>query len=204
MLTYGIIFWVPITLIYTIAILKYGRKRCYPLFFYLVAAIIGIYINILVDKAFFPIWIDGRVFFESVRNNVDLSLNFMSLSSYQIIGNIIMTIPLGISLVFITDLNNRKRLIVTSFLCFSIEAAQLLLIVMLHRVDSYFDIKDIILNVFGGCVGHFAFLIFSRLLVKFSNPNSDYRDLFSFVSRISYNCVTGRTSLDGIGISGLR
>ena len=72
------------------------------------AILAGIYVNKLLDVAFFPFWIDGSRYFRSAADYVDVSLDFSILSDWQCVGNVIMTVPIGILLAFVADWSNRR------------------------------------------------------------------------------------------------
>ncbi len=107
--------------------------------------------------------------------NFDIS-TLIAYLPYQIFGNIALTIPLGILLIFLTNYTLAKRIFVTVVLCVSIEIIQLLLIIMLHLPYRTFDINDIILNIFGGIIGVIIFYLCSLLYIKLpaKNKNSSY------------------------------
>ena len=70
MYTYGYLFYIPVNLMF---ILVFGikgilqeRKKGYYFFVF----ILGIYLNFLIDKAFFPIFTDGAAYNAGDRKSV--------------------------------------------------------------------------------------------------------------------------------------
>ena len=200
MFRYGVIFWLPVSFMLGAFAFLYGKKRGYPLFYYLSAIVINIYVNKLLDVAFFPVFSDGAKYYTSLPAYVDLSLNFSGWSFYQVIGNILMTLPIGIALAFLVDWSNKRRTVVTILAAAGIECLQLLSIAALHRIDRIFDVKDIILNVAGSILGLGLFRIFCFIAGRIQTKESGKPDGFWFISKVSRNCLEGKSSLDGIGL----
>ena len=187
MITYGLLFWGPFSFILWVYIIYFGKKHMLGYPYYLIAFVSSIYFNKLIDVAFFPIRIEGAIDIESVGllSFVDLSFNFPILSFEQIYGNILMTLPLGVFLPFISNVDNLKRTILTIILAFSVEFIQLLMIISMHRVDTFFDVKDIILNVTGALLGLFLFKVFSGYIYKKNYQVSG--DIIGFIVRVCIN-----------------
>lgn len=136
------------------------RKKGYYFFVF----ILGIYLNFLIDKAFFPIFTDGAAYYTSLADHVNLDVtSLFGYTLYQIIGNLALTFPLGILLAFVMDCRNSVRTGCSVLLSVLIEFVQLLMIVSLHLTDVCFDVNDILLNAAGCLCGNAVFYIFCRM-----------------------------------------
>lgn len=157
--TYGYFFYVPINLIYASVVLWKGlkQKTSYPYYFF--AIIMAIYFNSAIKLAYFPILIVNKMEWGSIDNYIDLTLNFAKMGGItQIVGNILLTLPIGILLPFISkNMIKKKRWIIVILISFSIEFIQFFIIYFMHAVTMSFDIKDVILNLAGGVIGIILF-----------------------------------------------
>ena len=111
MYTYGYLFYIPVNVIYVLifaikGIIKKRKKE-----YYLFVIIFGIYFNFFIEKAFFPIFIDGASYYVTLSNYINLDItSLFQYTPYQIIGNLLLTFPMGILLAFVVDCNNSVRL----------------------------------------------------------------------------------------------
>ena len=129
MYSYGHLFYGPITIIYAIIILLNGIIKKRHLYYYFYAILFGIYLNYLIKHAFFPIFIPQDELSIILMDFVNLNvLKMSSYTFYQIIGNILLMLPLGILLAFITDFNFRERIFLSITTSVSVEFVQLLII----------------------------------------------------------------------------
>ena len=164
MYTYGYLFYIPVNLM---LILVFGikgilqeRKKGYYFFVF----ILGIYLNFLIDKAFFPIFTDGAVYYTSFADHVNLDVtSLFGYTPYQIIGNLALTFPMGILLAVVMDCRNSVRIGCSVLFSVLIEFVQLLMIISLHLTDVCFDVNDILLNTAGCLCGNAVFYIFCRM-----------------------------------------
>ncbi len=164
MYTYGYLFYIPVNLM---LILVFGikgilqeRKKGYYFFVF----ILGIYLNFLIDKAFFPIFTDGAVYYTSFADHVNLDVtSLFGYTPYQIIGNLALTFPMGIFLAVVMDCRNSVRIGCSVLFSVLIEFVQLLMIISLHLTDVCFDVNDILLNTAGCLCGNAVFYIFCRM-----------------------------------------
>ncbi|MDE7224423.1 MAG: VanZ family protein [Acetatifactor sp.] len=198
MYTYGMLFWVPVNIIYfaIISICGLVKKRRREYYFF--AAVFCIYMNFLIDKAFFPIFTDGAEFYVSLEKyvNLDISLLF-SYTPYQIIGNFLMMFPLGILLVFIINGKIQFQILLSVLISLMIEVVQLLMIMSLHLIDVTFDINDIILNV-GGCLfGHLVFYLFCKIYIR-RQDRTNTISVIEYFDKVCSNYVKRKSSLDGL------
>lgn len=198
MYTYGYLFYIPINLVLlTIlgmtGILKKRQKEYY--FFVLVTCI---YLNILIEKAFFPIFIDGSVHYKSCWDYVNINiLSIMRYTPYQIIGNIVLTFPVGILLAFVMNYTWKQRIIVSTIFSVMIEVIQLCLIILLRLIDVDFDLIDIVLNVGGTMLGHLLFYAFCKIYVGLEMTENAKNNV-NYFRRVCENCAGKKKSLDGL------
>lgn len=202
MLTYGYLFYIPVTLAFLLPIIITGVLKKRPLGFYLISIIICTYLNLVLKYSIFPIWLDGSQLFSSIAKCINFRLRFNNLDTYQIIGNIILTFPIGFCIPFLANITKKKNYIFTLLLSISIEFIQLVLIITLHTVDICFDLQDIVLNMLGGFLGCICFSLISKLSEKLSqryfpklNPR---KDIFSFIITICNNYSTHKKTFYGM------
>lgn len=95
--------------------------------------------------------------FHSIWNIVlNNNLSFF-IKTKQIIGNIILFIPMGFFIPFIWEkINQLKKALAIGLLCsFSIELSQYLISLLLGFNYKVTDVDDIFLNIFGFAIGFF-------------------------------------------------
>ncbi len=183
--TYGYLFYLPINLIYAVVILFFGKKKKKDFPYYIFAVIFAVYQNAAIDLVYFPLLIVNVKEWGSISNFVDLSLNFMEMGGiYQVVGNILLTVPLGILLPFILDIKPWPRRILTLIVSAFIEIVQFFIIYFFHTVSLFFDVKDIILNICGGIIGIIIFEIVADIVRKKLNRFSDKNKLFHYIYEI--------------------
>lgn len=139
MYTYGYLFYIPINVIYgsIFAITGIFKKRKKEYYFFVL--IFGIYLNFFIEKAFFPIFTDGASYYVTLSNYINLDItNLFQYTPYQIIGNLLLTFPLGILMAFIIDSNNSVRIGISVLFSTLIEFIQLSMIFSLHLIDVFF------------------------------------------------------------------
>ena len=176
------------------------RKR--PFGFYLCGCIICVYLNLVIKEAIFPIYFDGRDLFITVRHYVSFDLSFLTLDKLQIVGNILLTLPIGFCIPFYINVDRRKNYIISGIISLSIEFVQLILIITVHTIDIKFDVKDLILNLSGALLGCLIFdlfsLITSKIFHEFIEKDNDYIDIFSYILIICDNYTKGKKSIDNL------
>lgn len=175
MITYGLIYKIIIVLIFTPFIIS-NIKRKKGIYYNIVLIGFMVYTVLLVGILFFPIIYDKNIFFYSdsiefvnlipfktiketiMTNNPSLIIN-------QILGNIIIFIPMGFSLpILLTKVKSLSRyFIMIPLISIFIESVQLLIDLTVIKSYRYCDIDDIILNTLGGILGIFIFLCANKL-----------------------------------------
>lgn len=198
MYTYGILFWVPINILYFSVILIEGivKKRRKEHYFF--AGIFCVYMNLLIEKAFFPIFTEGAQFYTALTQyiNLDITLLF-TYTPYQIIGNFLLMFPMGILLIFIKNGKILFHIISSVLISISIEVIQLLMIVSLHLIDVTFDINDLVLNVAGCLCGHLVFHLFCKVYARTPKKTNRIK-LTEYFNQVCDNYIHHRNSLDGL------
>lgn len=198
MYTYGYLFYIPINLFLSAFFLFSGlRNRKKPVY-YLFVTVFCIYLNLLIERAFFPIFTIGARHYTRITDYMNWNImQLMEYTPYQIVGNILLTFPIGILLPFIVNKKNKGRLGIAVCLAVAIEFVQLGMIGTLHLMDVSFDINDILLNVFGCFFGHFIFLIFCKIYVQLPREECRNSILFYF-NHVCDNCACNEGSLSGL------
>ncbi len=164
MYTYGYLFYIPVNLVFILILGIKGILQKREKGYYFFVFILGIYLNFLIDKAFFPIFTDGAVYYTSFADHVNLDVtSLFGYTPYQIIGNLALTFPMGIFLAVVMDCRNSVRIGCSVLFSVLIEFVQLLMIISLHLTDVCFDVNDILLNTAGCLCGNAVFYIFCRM-----------------------------------------
>ena len=162
-----------------------------------IVIIFGIYFNFFIEKAFFPIFTDGASDYVTLSNYINLDItNLFQYTPYQIIGNLLLTFPLGILMAFIIDSNNSVRIGISVLFSTLIEFIQLSMIFSLHLIDVFFDINDIILNVVGCLLGNFLFYLFCKIYIHLQNSPCR-NSVIRYFYQVCYNCANHKSSLYG-------
>lgn len=202
MFTYGYLFYIPVTVAFMLSTTILGVIRKRPFGFYLCGCIICVYLNLVIKEAIFPIYFDGRDLFITVRHYVSFDLSFLTLDKLQIVGNILLTLPIGFCIPFYINVDRRENYIISGIISLSIEFVQLILIITVHTIDIKFDVKDLILNLSGALLGCLIFdlfsLITSKIFHKFIEKDNDYIDIFSYILIICDNYTKGKKSIDNL------
>lgn len=133
--------------------------------------VFGIYLLFAIDRAFFPIRIVESeavrdVRFWSAINLIPFRFDLSELPNIvllQIFQNILLTIPLGFGLTFVARVRASNFLWIAVLAGLGIEAAQLIIGLLLRYPYRIIDINDAILNAIGVLVGYGLFRLFARL-----------------------------------------
>ena len=164
MYTYGYLFYIPVNLVFILILGIKGILQKREKGYYFFVFILGIYLNFLIDKAFFPIFTDGAVYYTSFADHVNLDVtSLFGYTPYQIIGNLALTFPMGILLAVVMDCRNSVRIGCSVLFSVLIEFVQLLMIFSLLLTDVCFDVNDFLLFSAGCLCGNAVFYIFCRM-----------------------------------------
>lgn len=134
---------------------------------------VGIYLLFALDKVLFPIdlWTDFAKYMrqEGLANAINLipfnGLNEINLP-YKVQGyllNLLLTLPLGFSIVFISRIRKRDFLLLPIAVGIGIELTQLLLDLILGYTARVVDIDDAIFNALGILVGYGVFRLLAHV-----------------------------------------
>jgi len=139
-------------------------------------AVFGVYLLKVIDLTLFPMFIAPRSdepwYWEQFWRNINLIPFYfgsdaaaypelMSLAIQGAILNIVLTIPFGFGLRFIVPVST-KRIFWTGLLVgLGIEAAQLIMGLLLRLNYRQIDVNDVIMNALGVWIGYGLFRIFA-------------------------------------------
>ncbi len=181
----------PISLVFfavctTVLYLK-ERSFIYLFFF----SIFWIYITFAINEVFFPIAITWP-FAEASRDaspNPIINLIPFYFGPYPdltrviriSILNIVLTIPFGFGLNFLTHVSFKRFLLIAVLLGFGLEVAQFILSLLLGYFYRIVDVNDVMFNALGVIVGYSIFRVFAAFYIKVTtkrefkhNAISDY------------------------------
>lgn len=196
MYTYGYLFYIPVTTIFLFFSLFTGIRKRRTLGYYLVSCITCVYVNQMIDYAFFPIRTNSSVSITHIWSFINLRLDIQNWDTYQIVGNLLLTFPIGFLVPFAVHVTKKQSYKLTLLLSISIEFIQLVMIALLHIATKCFDIQDIFLNAIGGLAGCICFSLISRLiyiLFKSLLPTKlKGHDLLSFILIVCCNYTAGQ------------
>lgn len=163
--TYGYLFYIPITLIFSSIFIFYGikNKKGYP--FYFCAAVAVLYINIAIKAAVFPIIIENIAEFNIAYNINWTNINWEREWGHNLL-NILLTFPIGFGIQFIFAATLKKRIIISALCGSCFELFQLMLLVLVKPINIIFDINDLISNVLGALLGLLAIQIINIAVRK--------------------------------------
>lgn len=145
---------------------KYKKEKIY----YVFSTIMFCYFMCIAKMTLFPIVMIGLP--ANIKESINIIPFHNGINRTDIL-NLIMTIPLGIGIPFITKINNIKKILLLG-LCFGlgIETIQYLETFLTkgfsHRI---IDINDVIFNFTGTVIGFFVLYVFSRLFIKMKEEN---------------------------------
>ena len=134
--------------------------------YWLIFAIGLIYINCMVDKLFFPIFVDNDKADFAISNYMNVVISFGNMDTMQLILNVVVTIPLGLTLAFMYRRKFVITAVMTVLLSMAIEGIQLLIICTVKPANIWFDTTDIILNTCGGIIGVVILFVLQKLCIK--------------------------------------
>ncbi|WP_311592278.1 VanZ family protein [Priestia megaterium] len=176
----GLVLYSFILLYFIIALImkfKFKKSFTYILFF----TIMYIYFCNVINLTQFPIYIDDDQRKAFGGQNVWKEMNFIPLRdgfSMTSFYNILMTVPLGFGLPFITKASFKKIFFVGLFAGILFETGQLLSALYAGYTFRFVDIDDVIFNLSGALIGYLILFklfkfIFNFCVKKFNlKPNA--------------------------------
>lgn len=199
MYTYGFLFYFPVNLAYLLIFCIKGIRKKRKKGYYFFVLLFEIYLNFLIEKAFFPIFTDGAEFYVSLAHYVNLDVTrLFQYTAYQIVGNLLLAFPLGILLPFVIDCTARVGIGASVAISAGIEFVQLMMIATLHLTDVCFDVNDIVLNVAGCLCGIALFSVLCKMDVRL-HKKEDGNFIMRYFHQVCRNCAARETSLSHCG-----
>jgi len=177
-----------VTLVFIVILFtQWRRKHNLPYIFFL-SLFVG-YLMYGIDKVFFPLEISGS-FSDAMRHlQILSSVNFVPFYFGQfgltagglrfLVYNILLTLPFGFGINFLTRMNVKKIISVSIFLGLGHEIAQLLLSLALRYPYRVVDINDAIFNAFGVLLGYGLFKLFAWLYLLIAGQDTNNKDTLS-------------------------
>ncbi|WP_432408171.1 VanZ family protein [Wukongibacter sp. M2B1] len=164
--------------------IKFATKKANIYLFFF--SIFYIYLIYVLKYTIFPIPLDmaevfkdNSVFTDGINVIPLKNISFQSLLEKQVLYNILLSVPFGFGIAFITKITKKKLLLVSVLFGIIVESLQLLVSLYLEYTYRIIDINDIIFNFMGVIVGYCIFKFFSILLIKFVDKNNFKLDAFS-------------------------
>ncbi len=191
-LEYGIIFWLPISLILLLVFGRYGKINKFPMPYYVCLFLGIVYINLAIAVAFFPMhFMDVPEF--RVENNIRWLIDFTRQDKRHFLLNIALTFPLGMGVQFVTNMKNIPRFILVIVLSASIEIIQIIILFTFEPIDVFFDMTDVFCNILGGIIGYGMIYIFNGVCKEPKKRN--IQSIWGYIVQVCSNCVNGKKSL---------
>jgi glycopeptide antibiotics resistance protein len=158
-----------IIILLVILIVLWRQKRSSSYLFCF--SVFGVYLLFALKEAFFPIQINGA-YVDAMKqvpfmSNVNLiPLYFGPFPDVRrilpgIYLNILLTMPFGYGLRFITKFKVRNFPWIAMGIGLGIETAQLIISLILRYPYRVIDINDVLFNLFGAVLGYGFFIVFS-------------------------------------------
>lgn len=198
----------PIGILWLIVVLFNLWKQRSNYFYLFFFSLFWIYLMLGVDKVFFPLEISG-FYVDEMRQVpilafINLKPFFLSIDNvttammWQLISNVILTVPFGFGLNFLTRVKTRKIVVVSIALGIGLEMAQLFLSLILGYPYRVIDINDALCNMVGVLLGYGLFKLFAYLyLVMMKDSEKAKRGLMLYLDNVvhqrshSYKDISG-------------
>jgi len=175
----GIDIW-PMGILILIVVLAILWRRQHSVSYLVFFSIFWVYVMVGLDKAFFPIQING-LYVDVMRqaplmsqvNLVPLYFSKYGLSVagyFGILDNILLTVPFGFGLNFLSRLRLKDFLWLSITVGFGIEAVQFVMTLILRYPYRVVDINDVLLNAVGALIGYGLFRVFAWLYLAIIQP----------------------------------
>ena len=150
------------------------RSLSYLLFF----SIFWIYLLVVVRTVIFPIAINTDYGGPRVMPKINLMPLYFSYCSIVrvcllgIVGNIILTIPFGFGINFLTRVKPGNYLWLAPALGFGFEFSQLVISLVFRSGFRTIDVNDVMLNAIGVFIGYALFRVFSWAYLKIAGRSA--------------------------------
>jgi glycopeptide antibiotics resistance protein len=118
-----------------------------------------------------------------------------------LVYNILLTLPFGFGINFLTRMNVKKIISVSIFLGLGLEIAQLLLSLALRYPYRVVDINDAIINAFGVLLGYGLFKLFAWLYLLIAGQDTNNKDTLSlYFCEVSQQKI-GEEDIDNLALN---
>lgn len=175
---FGIPMW-PIGIIVLFLFLSVLWKRKRNFSFLLFFSIFWVYLLYGFDKVFFPIdtsgsFVDQMRLHTPIMSRVNIVPFYFGQYGFTLEGlisvlyNIVLTIPFGLGLNFISRVKSKDFLIISLFLGVGIELIQLSISLLLRYPYRVVDINDSMSNALGVLIGYGLFRLFAWIYLWIS------------------------------------
>ena len=182
-----------------ILVIFWRRKHTFSYLFFF--SIFWIYILSALDKVFFPIQINGlyvdvmrQVPIMSEVNLVPFFLGQDALPEASFVGllyNLILTVPFGFGLNFISRVRIRDFLLLSIVIGLGFEVIQFTISLILGYPYRVVDINDALMNTLGVLLGYGLFRSFAWLYLKMTQRLSiEHTGLSSYIYNVAYQAQT--------------
>jgi glycopeptide antibiotics resistance protein len=191
-------FLIGVGILLILLIVLWRRKR--SLSYLLCFSIFWMYLVIFIGLTIFPIPIrsnfEKSVWRESIahvfsRINLvpfcfgDLFSLHPNIILQEIVGNILLTVPFGFGIIFITPVKSKNIIWLAFLVGLVIETFQLLISIGLGGSYRSTDINDVILNALGVFIGYGLFRMFAWIFLKIKHRYGiNPKELFAFIDDI--------------------
>ena len=191
----GIDIW-PMGILILIVVLAILWRRQHSVSYLVFFSIFWVYVMVGLDKAFFPIQING-LYVDVMRqapllsqvNLVPLYFSKYGLSVagyFGLLDNILLTVPFGFGLNFLSRLRLKDFLWLSITVGFGIEAVQFVMTLILRYPYRVVDINDVLLNAMGALIGYGLFKVFAWLYLAIIQPlNIKPRGLLAYIYSVA-------------------
>lgn len=150
--------------IYLLVCIFIHKKHKKPPIYYAFSTIMFCYFMCVAKYTLFPIVMIGMP--ANIKESINLIPFYEGIHKTDIL-NLVMTIPFGIGMPFITKVNNKQSCLSGLFFGLGIETVQYLE-TFLTKGFSYriIDINDVIFNFAGTVIGFLILYIFSQFFIR--------------------------------------
>ncbi len=185
------------------ASLPFVWRRKHRLVYLFCFSLFWLYVLMLTAVVFFPIWLSDKWPANITAQNALLILSHMNLIPLnfgdlfssnptvifeQLVGNVVVTLPFGFGLPFLTRVSTRRMLWTALSVGLALEGMQLILM-LLQVIAGYghaVDINDTLLNALGVLVGYGLFRGFAWLYLAVDQKLAiPHRGVFIYLREIT-------------------
>ena len=172
---------------------KQGKSLSYLLFL----SFFGVYLLLGIDKVFFPLEVSGPYVDEMRQMPMLVFINirpvFLALDDVssalvkQLVSNVILTLPFGFGLNFLTRVGTRKIFVISIALGVGLEMAQLFLSLILRYPYRVIDINDALCNTVGVLLGYGLFKLFVHFYLALTEDfEGEKRGLMLYLDNVTH------------------